>query len=256
MPTGTNLISQVRTVSASSISGSQQSYLDEGYRQVNLFSKNYFDSLRMIASPLNESIYLNSDQFPGNKSFTMLFNLSTFDTRLSPAIDLDNASVVFTSNRVNNPVTNYAADFRVNGVEEDPNSFVYVSKNIVLENPATSLQVILDAYVSNNNDLRVFYALNQNTKVEETVFVPFPGYSNIASNGAIIDISNNNGTSDVKVPTIDSYQPEPSVNLYKEYKFGIDELIPFGSFRIKVIGTSTDQSTVPLIRALRALAFA
>ncbi len=255
-PTGTNLITQVRTVSASSISGNQQSYVDEGYEQINIFSKNYFNSQRMIASPLNESLYLNSDTYPGQKSFSMLFSMFTTDNRLSPAIDLDNASVVFTSNRVNKPVTNYASDFRVNGTETDPNSFIYVSKNIVLENPATSLQVILDAYISNNNDVRLFYALNQDTKPEETVFVPFPGYSNVASNGAIIDISNNNGTSDVKVPTIDSYQPEPSVNLYKEYKFTIDELIPFTSFRIKIVGTSTDQSNAPLIRTLRAISFA
>jgi hypothetical protein len=255
-PTATNLITQVRTISASSISGNQQSYLDEGYEQVNLFSKNYFDSQRMIPSPLNESLYLNSDQFPGQKSFSMLFSMFTSDERLSPAIDLDNASVVFTSNRIDRPVTNYASDFRVNGTENDPNSFAYVSKNIILENPATSLQVILDAYISNNNDIRLFYALNQDTKPEETVFVPFPGYSNIASNGAIIDISNNNGTSDVKVPSIDSYQPEPSVNLYKEYKFTIDELVPFTSFRIKIVGTSTDQSNAPLIRTLRAISFA
>lgn len=255
-PTATNLITQVRTISASSISGNQQSYLDEGYEQVNLFSKNYFDSQRMIPSPLNESLYLNSDQFPGQKSFSMLFSMFTTDERLSPAIDLDNASVVFTSNRIDRPVTNYASDFRVNGTENDPNSFVYVSKNIILENPATSLQVILDAYISNNNDIRLFYALNQDTKPEETVFVPFPGYSNIASNGSIIDISNNNGTSDVRVPSIDSYQPEPSVNLYKEYKFTIDELIPFTSFRIKIVGTSIDQSNAPLIRNLRAISFA
>ena len=81
-------------------------------------------------------------------------------------------------------------------------------------------------------------------------------YSNIASNGSIIDISNNNGTSDVRVPSIDSYQPEPSVNLYKEYKFTIDDLVPFGSFRIKIVGTSTDQSNAPLIRTLRAISFA
>jgi hypothetical protein len=255
-PTATNLITQVRTISASSISGNQQSYLDEGYEQVNLFSKNYFDSQRMIPSPLNESLYLNSDQFPGQKSFSMLFSMFTSDERLSPAIDLDNASVVFTSNRIDRPVTNYASDFRVNGTENDPNSFAYVSKNIILENPATSLQVILDAYISNNNDIRLFYALNQDTKPEETVFVPFPGYSNIASNGAIINISNNNGTSDVRVPSIDSYQPEPSVNLYKEYKFTIDELVPFTSFRIKIVGTSTDQSNAPLIRTLRAISFA
>ena len=256
LPNGTDLVTQVRTISASSVSGNQQSYVDQGFSQVSIFSKNYFDSQRMIASPLNEAIYLNSDLYPGQKSFNMVCDMFTDDDRLSPAIDLDNASVVFTSNRVNNPVADYKSDFRVNGTENDPNAFIYVSKNVILENPATSLQVILDAYISNRNDIRVFYSLNQDTPPEETVFVPFPGYSNVSSNGAIVDISNNDGTSDIKVPKIDSYQPEPSVNLYKEYKFTIDDLVPFNSFRIKIIGTSTDQSNAPFIRKLRAISFA
>jgi hypothetical protein len=255
-PLGTNLITQARTISASSVSGSEQSFTDEGYKQVTLFDKNYFDSQRMVASSLNESLLLDSDSFPGKKSFTMLFNLISTDKRLSPVIDLDNASVVFTSNRVNQPITNYANDFRVNGIEDDPNRFIYVSKNVILENPATSLQVILDGYISNKNDVRVFYALNQDSRPDETIFVPFPGYSNIGSNGAILDIANNNGTSDKRVPKIDSYQPEPSINLYKEFKFTVDNQVPFKSFRIKIIGTSTDQSNAPLIRNLRAISFA
>ena len=175
---------------------------------------------------------------------------------MSPVIDLDNASVVYTMNRVNAPVTDYANDFRVNSTQNDPNRFFYVSKNVILENPATSLQVLLDGYITNNNDVRVFYALNQDAKPEETVFIPFPGYSNLGSNGAILDISDNNGTPDKKVPKIDQYNPEPSLNLYKEYKFTIDELEPFTSFRIKIVGTSTDQSNAPYIRNLRAISFA
>lgn len=255
-PFGTNIIPQVRTISASSVSGNQESYNDEGFQQVTLFDKNYFSSLRQVASPQNESQILASQTFPGNKSFSMNMDLTTQNRRLSPVIDLDSCSVVFTSNRINAPITDYANDFRVNGLEDDPNRFVYVSKNVVLENPATSLQVVLDAYVSTYGDVRVFYALNQDTKPNETIFIPFPGHRNIAPNGSIIDLSSNNGTSDVKVPKIDSYQPEPSVNLFKEYKFTIDELVPFKSFRIKIIGTSTDQSNPVLLRNLRGIALA
>ena len=51
--------------------------------------------------------------------------------------------VVFTSNRVNQPVTNYADDFKVSTTTEDPNRFFYVSKNITLENPANISEVLL-----------------------------------------------------------------------------------------------------------------
>ena len=36
----------------------------------------------------------------------------------------------------------------------------------------------------------------------------------------------------------------------------IDELVPFKSFRIKIIGTSTDQANPVLIRNLRGIALA
>ena len=255
-PLGTTLISQARTVTASSVSGNQENMLDRGFQKVNLFEKNYFDSLRMVASSRNEELLLDSDLFPGDRSFSMLFNLVTTDTRLSPAIDLENASVVFTSNRVNQPITNYADDFKVSTTTDDPNRFFYVSKNITLENPATSLEVLLDAYCSTRNDIRVFYAVDQDVPVDETVFIPFPGFANIDSNGSVLERGNSNGTPDTFVPKRDSYEVDPSVNLFKEYKFSVDDLVSFRSFRIKVIGTSTDQAVAPMIRNLRGIALA
>ena len=255
-PLGTTLISQARTVSASSVSGNQENMLDQGYQRVNLFNENYFDSLRMVSSARNEELLLDSDLFPGDRSFSMLFNLVTTDTRLSPAIDLDNASVVFTSNRVNQPITNYADDFRVATTTEDPNRFFYVSKNIVLENPATSLEVLLDGYCTNRNDIRVFYSVDQDAPVDETVFIPFPGYANLDSSGAVLERGNSNGTTDIFVPKRDSYETNPSPNLFREYQYTVDDLVSFRSFRIKVIGTSTDQAVAPMIRNLRAIALA
>ena len=255
-PLGTNLIAQARTITSASVDGNQESYLDAGYKQMTIFDKNYFDGTMMIASPQNEDVQLNSDVFPGKKSFTMVFTMTTDNPRISPMIDLDNSSVVYTMNRVNQPVSDYVQDFRVNGTEDDPNRFFYVSKNVLLENPATSLKVQLDAYCSNFNDIRVLYALDQNGPVEETIFVPFPGFKNIDSNGAILDISKNNGTPDVRVPKTDAYDPDPRIDEYKEYTFTIDEVKSFRSFRIKIIGTSTNMQIVPMIRSLRAMSFA
>ena len=255
-PLGTTLIPQVRTVSASSISGNQENMIDKGFQKVNLFEPNYFDSLRMVASARNEELLLDSDLFPGVRSFSMLFNLVTTDTRLSPAIDLDNASVVYTSNRVNQPITNYADDFRVSGTVDDPNRFIYVSKNITLENPATSLQVLFDGYCSTRNDIRVFFALDQDRPLDETVFVPFPGFKNLDVNGSVLERGNSNGTPDQVIPKVDSFEPLPSLDMFKEYKYSVDDLVSFRSFRIKIIGTSTDQAVAPMIRNLRGIALA
>ena len=173
-------------------------------------------------------------------------------------IDLDQASCKFITNRVNSPIENFATNFKVKNTVDDPCRFFYVSKNIMLENPSTSLKVILDAYVNNFNDLRVFYALDQNTLVDEVIFTPFPGYSNLHQEreGIIIDKAKSDGKSDKPFAKSDSYQPVPLSGMFREMQFTIDRLPAFSSFRIKIIGTSTNQAYVPKVRNLRALALA
>jgi hypothetical protein len=208
----------------------------------------------MVASQVNENSYLPT--LPGNKSFGMSLNMFTYDRRLTPALDLDHSSIVFVTNRINSPVTDYATDPRVNTVADDPHNFMYVSKNVILENPATSLKVYLDAYISNYNDVRVFFALNQDTTAKETVFVPFPGYANFDIEGNIISNSNSDGTSDIFIPKSDVYTVDPTLDLFREYTFTADKIPPFSSFRIKIVGTSTNQAIVPQFRNLRAVALA
>jgi len=253
-PTGTNVYGSVRSVSETSVSGSEVSYVDQGYQEIAIREKNYFESQRMVVSKTNEDAYLNT--LPGNKSFTMSLDLRTYDRRLSPSIDLDHSSVVFVSNRVNSPITDYINDPRANSIGGDPNSLIYVTKLVTLENPASSIKVYIDGYVSNYNDIRMFYALDQNLPANETIFVPFPGYKNIDGVGNIINPSLNDGTSDTLIRKSDAYTPEPAVNQFKEYSFTIDQLKPFKNFRIKLIGTSTNQSVVPQFRNLRVIALA
>ena len=255
-PPGTNLINSIRTISGTSVSGTEASFIDQGFKNFVLYQNVYFDSPRMVASRLNENLLLNGDVFVGSKSIQTIHDLSTRDSRISPVIDIDNASIIFTNNRVNQPVSDYASDSRVNTVAGDPNRFIYVTKNITLENPATSLSILLDAYVSDQNDIRAFFALNQGDNLDDVVFVPFPGYDNLDPSGAIIDTKNNSGRPDIFVPKIDQYTSTPTPQLFKEYKFTIDEKVSFKSFRIKIVGTSTNQAVVPQIKRLRTISFA
>ena len=255
-PTGTNTNSSVRTISGQSIDGTEAPFLDKGFQGVALNVENYFDSPRIVASQINENTYLGD--LPGKKSFTMNVNLVSDDSRISPSIDLDQSAIVFVSNRINAPITDFKNDYRVNGVSDDPNRYFYVTKNVVLENPATSLQVFLDGYVNTFNDLRVFYALNQEGNVNDFVFVPFPGFLNQNSSrvGVPLSRSENDGTSDVRVQKVDVLTTNPTLGLYKEYKFTADNLPPFESFRIKIIGTSTNQAVPPQVRNFRSIALA
>ena len=254
-PKGTDIVVQARTISETSISGGEPSYQDKGYQDITNNQKNYFEDPRMIASQINETTYLSEQ--PANKSLTVGLNLFSSDNRVSPAIDLDNSSLVLVTNRVNAPITDYANDPRVNTTVDDPNRFTYVSKNVLLENPASGLKVYLDAYISRFNDVRVFYALDQDDSlVNDTVFVPFPGYNNFDIDGNLISQTNSDGSPDVNIPKNDQSVNEPSIDLFREYTFTNENLPSFKSFRIKIIGTSTNQSIVPQIRNLRAIALA
>jgi hypothetical protein len=127
---------------------------------------------------------------------------------------------------------------------------------VALENPGSSLQVFVDAYIPTDADIRCFYSLNQDGPVDDVTFVPFPGFNNFNSNGTVISTTNNNGSPDLNVPKVDIFTPTPTMSQYREYKFSVDQLPSFKSFRIKLIGTSTNQATVPMIRNFRTISLA
>ena len=80
--------------------------------------------------------------------------------------------------------------------------------------------------------------------------------NNFASNGSVINFNSSNGAPDQPITKSDSLNQDPSISMYREYKFSIDNLPAFGSFRIKLIGTSTNQASPPMIRNFRTLGLA
>ena len=251
--TGTSLSSEIRTISASSISGNEIPFIDTGFDNITLNQVNYLDSPRMIASKVNETQYLST--LPGNKSMNLRVFLNTIDSRLSPVIDTQRVSVILTSNRVNSVITNYAEDSRVNSIFSDPTAFQYLSKEITLENPGTSIKILLSAYNNLYSDIRAFYAISENQNFNP-IFVPFPGYENLNSRGQIIDIQNNNGHPDAFVPLTSNTGFSPTDVSFAEYTFTADQLPAFRSYRIKIIMTSTSQVYVPRLKDLRVIALA
>ena len=94
------------------------------------------------------------------------------------------------------------------------------------------------------NDVRVLYAVNQDKSLTETVFTPFPGYNNVDPNriGVIINPDNNDGSPDKLFNKKDLVTPNPGSQAFSEMQFTIDRLPTFNNFRIKIIGTSTNQA--------------
>jgi hypothetical protein len=245
----TSVSAAIRTVSGTSVSGNETSFLDNGFEPVQLNALNTLRSVRLVCSKENETEYLNN--LPRNKSFTTGITLSTTDSNLSPIIFLDTAFTEFISSRLDSPVSDYASDGRSNSILDDPHAVVYVSRAVNLVNPATSLKVILSAYRHESADFRVLYSLFRpdSSEVEQS-FELFPGYDNLTSTASglsVVDPSLNNGKPD-------SFVSSSLDNQFKEYEFTANNLELFNGYVIKIVMSGTNQAYPPRIKELRTIA--
>ena len=245
----TSVSAFIRSVSGTSVSGSETSFLDNGIEPVQLNALNTLRSVRLVCSKENETEYLGN--LPRNKSFTTGITLSTTDSNISPMIFLDTAFTEFISSRLNSPVSDYALDGRSNSILDDPHAAVYVSRAVNLVNPATSLKVILSAYRHESADFRVLYSLFRpdSSEVEQS-FELFPGYDNLTSTPSglsVVDPSLNNGKPD-------SFVSSSLDNQFKEYEFTADNLGLFNGYVIKIVMSGTNQAYPPRIKELRTIA--
>ncbi len=159
----TSVNASIRTVSGTSVGGNETSFVDQGFEPVELNQLNRLSSPRVVCSKINEDQHLSN--LPRNKSFTTGITLSRSNTNvnLSPIIYL-NSTVVeseteFRSARLNNPISNYSLDNRVNSLTFDPHSSIYASNSVSLKHPATALKVFVTAYRDQSADFRVLYQL-------------------------------------------------------------------------------------------------
>lgn len=249
-PPGTSVFGRVRTISATSVDGSEESFVDKGFENIDIAGQNHFIDPRMVASKVNENNKLSA--LPGNKSMTLEVGLLSSNPDVSPVIDLDRVSAIFTTNRLNSPVSNFATDRTVNITGQDPCAATYVSKMIVLDSPATQIMLEFAAYRKSTADIRAYYKIISEGSAENSFdqnFELFPGYTNINQNGEVINPSDNNGLPDDLVT--------PSVGVeFKDYRFNSRVLPPFTKFQIKIDMVGTNQAEPPIIKELRGIAFA
>ena len=254
--TKTTVNTSVRTISGTSANGTEISFLDQGITPVALNETTHFPTPRLVASKVNEATKLNT--LPKNKSLALNIDMFTKDPNLSPELDVKNATFSFHRNKINNPVgmDNYSTDQRTNQLEDDPHGSSFVTQRVVLEQPATSLKVLIGASVPPEADFRVFYRLfsADSSEVSQT-YRPFPGYKNMKDTDGdgfgddIIDLSQNDGRAD-------AYVTPSSIGKFSEYQFSVDGLEQFHGFVIKVVMISTNESYPVRLQDFRAIALA
>ena len=253
---GTAATCNVRTISGTSAGGNETSFIDQGYQPVVLNKPIRFNTPRMVASEVNEKARLTT--LPRNKSLSLRVDFRTEDENLSPMMDTQNATFVLGRNKTNKPIDDYVTDSRSNEAELDPHGAVFVTKAISLSQPATSLKVIIAAHRQESADFRVFYKLYKADSSEiDQKFVPFPGWDNMLDTDGdgfgdrVKDPNKNNGKADAFVPANGEGE-----NDYSEYQFTADNLDQFTAFSIKVVMSSTNESTPVKLRDFRAIALA
>ena len=252
-PAETTINASVRTVSATSIGAYQNgipesSFQDEGFQAVVLNENNYFDTPRMVASRVNELEFL--PDIPDSRSFTLELNLNSLHKDISPVVDITRVNAILTTNRIDNPVSDFASEGSIMSSITEPHSAVYLTQAIRLEQPATSIKVMLLGSRPEGTDIRALYKILRNDGPVNSEFELFPGYNNLGDNSEVLDPKNSDGLPDKFVP-INASDIE-----YSDYEFSIDNLPEYELFQVKIIFTSTNQAVVPKIKDLRVIALA
>jgi len=251
---GTAASAQLRTISGTSAGGSEVSFLDQGYDPIPLNTVVHYPTPRMVASRINEITRLTT--LPSNKSLSLKVDFKTEDENLSPVMDIQNATFVLGRNKSNNPIRDYVTDSRSNMIDGDPHGGVFVTQIITLAQPATSLKVLVAANRQESADFRVFYRLFKADSSDiPQGYTPFPGYDNlIDTNGdgfgdVIIDPYKNSGRAD-------AYVTPNNPTSFSEYQFTANNLEQFTGFSIKIVMSSTNESTPVKLKDFRCIALA
>ena len=250
------ITSTIRTVTGTSADGSEVSFIDQGFEPASLNQPVFLPTPRLVASKINETTRLSG--LPKSKSLSLNISMESEDPNLSPVLDVKNATFILGRNKINNPIgfENYADDNRTNQLENDPHGSIFVSERVDLEQPATSLKVLVAASVQPESDFRVYYRLfsADSSEVSQT-YRAFPGFKNLVDGDGdgfgdqIIDLSRNDGRPDKFV--------KPNLfDRFSEYQFSVDNLEQFSGFVIKIVMISTNESYPVRLKDFRALALA
>jgi len=185
----------------------------------------FLSTPRIVASAINETNEMSSE-----KSFDCKLQLQSFNSNVSPVIDVSTVGAIAIMNRLNN-----STDVSSTEPDGDSHSMVYCTRKVNLKTPATAIRVLADLFRPSTTDVKFMYKVLKADDqrpwddIEWTYF-------------------NTDGSPDVTII-------EDAGN-FKEYEYTVENIAEFSSFAIKIVGSGTNTSVVPLVSSLRCLALA
>jgi len=236
----TSISSKTRTTSGTSPSGAQQSFVKQTLSQADqipITDNYYFEDPKIICSQVNET-----NELSGNKSFELIFTMTSSVENLSPIIDLDRKTLVTVANRLDNidtssdvyPIADYVSPTEPEG---DSGEVVYITRKAQLKSPATSLKVFVDAVKFDSAEIQLMYKILRSDDASDFDEI---GWTYFNTNGA----------------------PDSNVNSsvdfddFIEREYSANNLPEFISFAIKIRMQGTNCAEPPRMKDLRAIALA
>ena len=218
-----------------SLAGIETAYQKESAIDIPLNREIVFSTPKLIANALNET-----NNMAGAKSLTLNITMTTNNDFISPVIDMQRATAIAISNRIDKQSASPASGFNVplNYVAETTASggthaSKHITKAITLADDAVGLKVLVSANRPSVASFDVYYRVSNGTTL-------------LTDTDWTLASIENNMPSDENPEVFRSY----------EYLVGGQggSLPSFNQFQIKVVFKSTSSSKVPVIRDLRAIA--
>lgn len=243
VPQNTSIESTIKLTSGASYASNRNLASNTAYAKASNFSSVVLNQIntntqpKLIASDSNETAQLS-----GQKSLTLKIDLSTSDTKVSPILDLQRASITGIENIIDKQDSASVSDFNI------PLSFVnethptdgshaakHITRQVTLEEAAVGLKILFAANRPAVSDFIVYYKAGTSDEVLDD------------KNWELVN-------KEASVPADDN------PDIFREYEYlagGVNgTLTPFSKFQIKIVFTTTNTSQVPRIRDLRAIALA
>lgn len=208
---------------------------DTAYAAITLNEFNTTAEPKAILSDSNEGIHISSA-----KSFDLKLDLSTADTKVSPVIDLQRASVTTFENIIDRQHSSATDGFNVPlSIVQETNASggthaaKHITVPVTLEEPAVGLKILLAANRPDAANFDVYYKIASGDESLND-----KSYILVAKEAELP--ADNDGTT------------------FREYEYLAGgqggRLSPFTQFQVKIVMTSTNSSQIPRIRDLRTIA--
>jgi len=163
--------------------------------------------------------------------------MTTTSDFVSPIIDLQRASLVVTKNEIDNPVASGTTGNIIFNYQAETTPFSgsalakHITKPVTLANTAVGLKVFLGI----NRPTGSFVDLYYKVKSDDT------------------DLSEINWTLQTVLQPVG---PSDDLNVYREHEYLIEESSSFTTFQLKLVFRTNNNSKVPVVTDLRAIALA